>query len=119
MSGDINLIDETRDGVTIIHVMTPWLIDPKMSDLLTSHLCHLLESGANCLLIDLGGVTRLSSVFFRSFIMAGKKAKKHKASISFCNVSSVVKQGFEIVGLDKLFRLFDSEQKALKELGSQ
>ncbi len=118
MSESLNLMDETRNGVTVVHVMTEWLIDPKLADRLTDKLCGLLESGANPLVVDLGGVTRLTSIFFRSFIMAGKEAGKRKATMAFCNVSSTIKDGFKIVGLDKLFKLFASEQDALRELGS-
>lgn len=119
MGDSMNLMDETRNGVTIVHVMTPWLLDPKVADMLTSRLCRLLESGADPLLIDLGGVSRLTSIFFRSFIMVGKEARKRKACIAFCNVSAVIKQGFELTGLDKLFPMFDSEQKAIGELGTE
>lgn len=119
LNDSLNLMDETRNGVTLVHVITPWLIDPKLSEMLTSRLCGLLESGADPLVIDLGGVTRLTSIFFRSFIMAGQEAKKRKACMAFCNVSPVIRQGFEIVGLDKLFPMFESEQKALRELGSE
>lgn len=119
MSDSVNLVDEVRGGVTIVHVMTPWLLDPNSSEILTSRLCGLIEAGADPLLVDLSGVTRLSSIFFRSFIIAGKKAKEHKTSLAFCNLSAVIKQGFTIAGLDKLFRLFDSEQNALRDLSRE
>ena len=117
MTDTLNLMDETRNGVTIVHVMTEWLVDPKIADRLTERLGALLESGADPLVIDLGGVTRLTSIFFRSFIVAGKEAGKRKATMAFCNVSSTIKEGFKIVGLDKLFKLFASEQEALRDLG--
>ncbi|MFC1461574.1 STAS domain-containing protein [Verrucomicrobiota bacterium] len=118
MGDELNLMEETRNGVTIVHVETPWLLDPKVSDMLTYRLCSMLESGTDILVIDLGSVSRLTSIFFRSFIIAGKEAKKRKARMAFCGVSPVIKQGFEIAGLDKLFPLFDTEQKAIKELGT-
>ena len=119
MSDSVNLMDETRNGVTIVHVMTPWLLDPKLSEILTARLCSLIESGADRVLVDLSGVTRLSSVFFRSFITAGKKAKERKASMAFCNLSPMIKQGFTVTGMDKIFSIFDSEQKALVELSTE
>ncbi len=118
MSECLKLMDETRNGVTVVHVMSEWLIDPKLADTLTSKLCSQLEGGANPLVVDLGGVTRLTSIFFRSFIMAGKEAGKRKVRMAFCNLSPTIKDGFKIVGLDKMFKLFDTEQEALRELGS-
>ena len=119
MGDAVNLMDEIRNGVTIVHVMTPCLLDPKLSEILTVRLCRLIESGASSMLIDLSGVTRLSSVFFRSFITAGKKAKERKASMAFCNLSPMIKQGFTVTGMDKIFTIFDSEQKAILELSPE
>jgi anti-sigma B factor antagonist len=116
MSENETFVDEVRQGVTVVHSMNDQLIDPSLADDLTSHLCGLLESGSMCLLIDLNGVTRLSSVFIRSFIAAGKMAQKTKASVSFCNIPSNIKEIFEITGLDKLFQFFETEADGFSEL---
>jgi anti-anti-sigma factor len=119
MNEGLRLMDETRDGVTVLHVMTERLIDPKLADRLTIKLNELIGDGSAPLAIDMGGVTHLTSIFFRSFIAAGKEAGKKKTTMVFCNVSGTIKQGFQIVGLDKLFKIFDSEQEALRFLGAK
>jgi len=117
MSDSVQFMEENRQGVTIVHIVNQRLIEPHLSDDLTRRLCALIEGGALCLLIDMGAVARISSVFFRSFIMAGKKANEKKAKVSFCNLTPVIKEGFVITGLDKLFKIYDSEGKAMGELG--
>lgn len=117
MTESIQFMEENRQEVTIIHLVNQRLIDPYLSDDLTRRLCALIEGGALCLLIDMGAVARISSVFFRSFIMAGKKANEHKAKIAFCSLSPTIKEGFTITGLDKLFKIYDTEGKAMGELG--
>lgn len=117
MTDSIQFMEENRQGVTIVHLLNQRLIEPYLSDDLTRRLCALIEGGALCLLIDMGAVARISSVFFRSFIMAGKKAKENKAQIAFCNLTPLIREGFVITGLDKLFKIYDSEGKAMGELG--
>jgi anti-anti-sigma factor len=119
MSESLNLMKERRQGVTIIHVNNEHLLDPRLADDLTRHLCALLEEGTPRLLLDLGVVSRISSVYFRSFITAGKKANSKNAVLAFCNLSKLIKEGFTITGLDKLFRLYDSEAKAMNEIGEK
>ena len=117
MTNSVQFMEENRQGVTILHMVNERLIEPHLSELLTSRLCALIEGGSLCLLIDMGAVARISSVFFRSFIMAGKKAEEHKAKIAFCNLSPLINEGFAVTGLDKLFKIYASEGKALGELG--
>ena len=96
MSDAILFIDEKRQDVTLVHVMAQRLLDPQQADTLARHLGGLFDSGVLCVLVDMGSVQRLSSIFFRSFIMAGKKAGEKKARLAFCNLSPVIQEGFAI-----------------------
>jgi len=111
-----SFMDETREGVTVVHSLASRLLDPGLADVLTRHLCGLLESGAMCLLINMEGVSRMSSVFIRSFIAAGKKARETGASVNFCNISTDIKRVFTLTALDKLFRIFGTEAEAFGKL---
>ena len=117
MTDPVQFMEENRQGVTIVHIVNQRLLEPHLSDDLTRRLSALIEGGALCLLIDMGSVARISSVFFRSFIMAGKKANENKAKIAFYNLTPVIREGFIITGLDKLFKIYDTEGKAMGELG--
>ncbi len=117
MTDPVQFMEESRQGVTIVHIVNQRLIEPHLSEDLTRRLCGLIEGGALRLLIDMGAVARISSVFFRSFIMAGKKANECKAKIAFCNLTPLIKEGFVITGMDKIFKLYDSEGRAMAELG--
>ncbi|MEI6810265.1 MAG: STAS domain-containing protein [bacterium] len=116
MSDEIVLIDEKRENVTLVHIMNLRLLEPLQADALGRHLCGLFDSGAQCVLVDLGSVQRLSSVFFRTFIMAGKKAAANKSKLAFCSLSSMIHEGFAITGLPDLFPIFKNESAALNEL---
>lgn len=116
MNDSIQFMEENRQGVTIVHLVNQRLIDPHLADELTRRLCALIEGGSQAVLIDMGAVARMSSVFFRSFIMAGKKANEKKVKIAFYNLPPVIKEGFVITGMDKLFKIYASEGKGLVEL---
>ena len=116
MSDAILFIDENRQDVTLVHVMAQRLLDPQQADTLARHLVGLFDSGVLCVLVDLGGVQRLSSIFFRSFIMAGKKAGEKKAKLAFCNLSAIIQEGFKITGLTDLYPVYKNENDALSKL---
>ena len=119
MSDSILFMDENRSDVKLVHVMAQRLMDPQQADALGRHLCSLFDSGALCVLVDLGSVQRLSSIFFRSFIMAGKKAGEKKARLAFCNLSSNIQEGFTITGLTDLFPIYKNENDALIKLAGK
>ncbi|MDD5482547.1 MAG: STAS domain-containing protein [Kiritimatiellae bacterium] len=116
MSESVLLMEENRQGVLILHIVNQRLIEPGLAEELTRRLCARIDEDAPALLIDMGAVARISSVFFRSFIAAGKKANEKKSRIAFYGLAPLIKEGFAITGLDKLFKIYASEGKALAEL---
>lgn len=116
MSDSVLFIDEKRQDITLVHVMAQRLLDPQQADILARHLCGLFESGVLCVLVNLGSAQRLSSIFFRSFILAGKKAGEKKARLAFCNLSPAIQEGFAITGLTDLFPIYKNEKDALAKL---
>ena len=119
MSTSPAFIDEDRQGVTIVYAMTQWLIEPHLADVLNRHLSDVLDEGSDRILVNLTDVTRLTSVFIRSFIAAGKKAKEKGSTIYFCGVAPSIKDVFTITGLDKLYAFYPDEKTALAEVGGE
>ena len=119
MSSKLPFIDETRNDITIVHFMQPWLIEPGLSETLRKHLEELVESGSGKLLINLEGVTRLTSVFIRAFIAAGKKAGNKKTLLAFCTIAPPILEAFTLTRLDALFKIYPSENEALADMANQ
>ena len=111
-------VEEKRKGINILRVKNPALLDPGMADEMTRLLSNMLDSGAEKILIDIGDVTRMTSLFFRSFIIAGKKAKEKRAVLAFCNVSPTIKTGFEMMGLASYFTIYPDAAKGFDEMSS-
>lgn len=116
MDDEVMFVDEKRQYVSLVHVMAARLLEPHMADILSSHLCEQLDAGAKYLLVDLGNVQRLSSLALRSFIMVGKKAGEKKVRLAFCNLSPVIREGFEITGLTNLFPVYSNESEAMAKM---
>ncbi|MDD5678592.1 MAG: STAS domain-containing protein [Kiritimatiellae bacterium] len=119
MSDAVLFIDESRQDVKLVHIMAQRLLDPQQAETLARHLVGLFDSGILCVLVEMGSVQRLSSIFFRSFIMAGKKAGEKKAKLAFCNLPPTVQEGFTITGLTDLFPIYKNENEALVKLGGK
>ncbi len=119
MSDVVLFVDETRQDIKLVHIMAQRMLDPQQADTLGRHLCGLFDSGIQCVLVDLGSVQRLSSIFFRSFILAGKKAGEKKAKLAFCNLSAVILEGFMITGLADLFPIYRNENDAFGKLAGK
>lgn len=83
MAEPIKMIEEYRNGMHIVRIMTPVLLEPSMADEMTRRLSSLFDSGAQKVILDLGMVTRMTSLFFRSFLIAGKKANEKKSKNCF------------------------------------
>jgi len=116
MSDAILFTDEDRQEVVLVHVMAQRLLEPPQADSLSCHLVELFDSGTLCVLVDLSAVQRLSSIFFRTFIIAGKKAREKRARLAFCGLTPMIQEGFALAGLNELFPIYKSESDALSEL---
>lgn len=115
MAEGIQIIEERRNGVNIMRIRNAVLLDPGMAEEMARILVQSFESGELKVLINVSNVTRMSSLFFRSFIMAGKKAKEKNASMAFCNLSPTIKAGFDMMGLASYFKSFPEESIALED----
>ena len=116
MTSGLQIIEEKRNDINIFRVGNQVLLDPQMAEEMTRILSGAFDSGTQKVLINIANVTRMSSLFFRSFIIAGKKAKERKAILAFCNVSPTIKAGFDMMGLGIYFETYPEESKAIDHL---
>ena len=116
MAEPIKIVEELRKGVYILRVKSPILLEPSAADEMTKRLSDLFETGAQKVIIDMGMVNRTSSLFFRSFIIAGKKAVQNNAKMAFCHISPAIKAGFEMMKMDSFFKIYPDETKAMENI---
>lgn len=69
------------------------------------------------LLIDLSGVSYISSSGLRILLKLGKEAQQIEKNLVFFNLSDFVASVFKVSGFDKIFNIQTNKEAALKAAG--
>jgi anti-sigma B factor antagonist len=72
------------------------------------------QDGAARILVDFGRVDFLSSSGFAKLFKLVSQAKTAGREVKFCNMNPVIQLGAEIVGLDKLVEIHESEASGMR-----
>jgi len=72
-----------------------------------------IAEGLTGLVVDLGGLTYISSMGLRSFVSVGKTLHDKGGALRICGLTGLVKQVFEITGLLGSFPVYESVEAAL------
>jgi anti-anti-sigma factor len=72
-----------------------------------------IAEGLIGLVVDLGGLTYVSSMGLRTFISVGKTLQEKGGALRLCRLNGLVKQVFEITGLLGSFPVYESVEAAL------
>jgi anti-sigma B factor antagonist len=72
-----------------------------------------IAEGHNGLVVDLAGLSYISSMGLRSFVSVGKTLQDKGGALRLCRLNGLVKQVFEITGLLGSFPVYESVEAAL------
>jgi anti-anti-sigma factor len=72
-----------------------------------------IAEGLTGLVVDLGELTYVSSMGLRSFVSVAKTLQDKGGALRICRLNGLVKQVFEITGLLRSFRVYESVEAAL------
>jgi anti-anti-sigma factor len=75
-------------------------------------LTESLDAGRSKLVIDLAGVTYVSSSGLRALLSVRRRARSEGGDVVLCNMLPRVREIFEMVGFISLFKIFASVQEA-------
>ena len=92
-------------------------LDSDSSPALEKALVDALDSGDRKLLIDMAGISYISSRGLRVFLLLAKRAKAVEARIAACSLQAFVKEVFELSGFHQLLDVFDSNSQAIDSFG--
>ncbi|MFZ4437048.1 MAG: STAS domain-containing protein [Syntrophales bacterium] len=79
-------------------------------------ILEALEKGSAGMILDMGALDFVSSAGLRTMIIVWKKATADGKRVAMVAVQPSIYKIFKIAALDKVFRLFDSESEAIREL---
>jgi anti-anti-sigma factor len=108
-------IAQSRAGAVCIVALTG-RVDNSTAGQVQTQLDALLASGEKTVLLDLAGVTYLTSAAFRLLLVATTHAKRQGARLALCSVTGHVRELFELAGLLETFLILGSRDDALARL---
>jgi anti-sigma B factor antagonist len=79
-------------------------------------LTQTIKAGAKKILLDFSDLEYLSSSGIRTMVDCQKQVDAQKGILAFCALNSQIKELFQVVQLDKVFKIFPSEFEALDAL---
>jgi anti-anti-sigma factor len=75
-----------------------------------------LQEGSSHIVVEMAGLTYVSSMGLRSFLVIAKKAKAKSGAVLLCGMHGFVKEVFDMTHVTSLFKLFDSTEAALRSI---
>lgn len=109
-------IGQTRAGGVCVVTLAGRIDSTNANDML-AELARLISSGERSILVDLGSVLYLTSAAFRALLIATDQAERQAAKFALCSLAGHVRELFEMGGLLDVFRIHNSREEALKDLG--
>lgn len=81
-----------------------------------SLMTQTIQAGAKKILLDFSDLEYLSSSGIRTIVDCQKQVEAKKGILAFCALNSQIKELFQVVQLDKVFKIYPSEFEALDAL---
>ncbi len=75
-----------------------------------------VQDGATKILLDFSDLEYLSSSGIRTLVECQKNIEGKKGIFAFCALNDQIKELFQVVQLDKVFKIFPSEFEALDKM---
>lgn len=114
-SATINIgVSELNNSVKVIKLAGR--IDTVTAEKITSEVMLVVEESPGGLLFNMTDVNFVSSAGIRVFLSAYKKGTTENIKMAMVHVNPSVYKIFKVAGLESIFRIFDSEDEALKEI---
>jgi anti-anti-sigma factor len=80
------------------------------------NLSDWISKGENTFLLSFCELEYISSAGLRSILATAKKLKESQGRIFFAGLQGSVEEVFNISGFHSIFKIFESEEAALKEI---
>ena len=76
-----------------------------------------IDEEGGSLVVDLGGLTYISSAGLRAILLIAKLLAQRSAKFGLCSLSDPIREVFEISGFDKIVSIHGSRTEALAAVG--
>jgi stage II sporulation protein AA (anti-sigma F factor antagonist) len=116
IGGSSSLTTE-RSGQTLI-VSAKGRIDGANATEVQGVLSSAIEPGVKLMLLDLGGLTYISSAGLRVIMLTARTLDRNGAKFAVGSPAGPIREVFQISGFDQIIPIFDSRAEAIESLGS-
>ncbi len=80
------------------------------------NVIDLISKGEKIFVLNFVGLDYISSAGLRSILTIAKKLKEKEGKILFAGLRGPVEEVFKVSGFPSMFKVFDSEESALREI---
>jgi anti-anti-sigma factor len=116
IGGSSSLTTE-RSGQTLI-ISAKGRIDGANATEVQGVLSSAFEPGVKLMLLDLGGLTYISSAGLRVIMLTARTLDRSGAKFAVGSPAGPIREVFQISGFDQIIPIFDSQAEAIESLGS-
>ncbi len=107
---------QTRKEKVAVVVSVKGRMDAVTAPEFDKRVIDLISKGEKTFLINLDELDYISSAGLRSILALAKKLKEKEGKLLFAGLKGPVEEVFKISGFSSMFKLFDSEESALREI---
>lgn len=116
--GSSRILIEDYAGVTVVTFTDSSILDAASIDQMGKDLYHLVDNqNKQKLILDFSNVKFLSSHALGVFLTLQRKAQQIKGALVFAGLRKELMKVFTLTGLDKMFKFFADDTKALESFG--
>jgi len=108
-----DLLTLERDDVLVIRFTSPKLLSDLTIAQIGEGFVKVVEQAKGKLLLDFSGVTAMSSAMIGKIVALNKRCQSAKITVKLCSISPTIKEVFTLTGMNKLFKIYDTETDAL------
>ena len=76
-----------------------------------------IQDDDTAVILDLAGITYLSSAGLRAILLTARSLSQRKAKFMLCSPSAPIREVFEISGFDKIIPVHDTRDAAVAAIG--
>jgi len=104
-----------KDDIVLVEIVTKNLQGPQLAQELGAELTQVTQQEwANRLLVDCHRIRYLSSTGFAVLFSLVRQFNQAKRQLKFCNMEPELRIGADIVGLDKVAEIHESQDSAIR-----
>ena len=115
-TAEMEITWKDKDNVTIVRLAGR--LDITQSDDFENAVVSSLQNNPRDLLINLSGITYMSSSGIRALLAIYRQSRALERSMLICDPSPAVKKILDVVDIDQIFQIYDREEQAIAALQS-